>query len=140
MQHSKEKIAFVGFGMCSLYANIETPRSESARELHRPRDRCFSAKLVTTLACHVVSVADPCGRILGFLDRSRYFFFQVAPQLYSRGSVDPVPDPLLLRTSSILCDTTGVLSAQSFPVQCRPIQQFFHFIWHSVTFKVHHFK
>jgi hypothetical protein len=31
-----------------------------------------------------------------FLDRSRYFFFQVAPQLYSRGWVDPVPDPLLL--------------------------------------------
>jgi hypothetical protein len=28
---------------------------------------------------------------------SRYFFFQVAPQLYSRGRVDPVPDPLLLR-------------------------------------------
>jgi hypothetical protein len=24
------------------------------------------------------------GRILGFLDRSRYYFFQVAPQLYSR--------------------------------------------------------
>jgi hypothetical protein len=23
--------------------------------------------------------------ILGFLDRSRYYFFQVAPQLYSRG-------------------------------------------------------
>jgi hypothetical protein len=32
-----------------------------------------------------VSVTDPYGRILGFLDRSRYFFFQVAPQLYSRG-------------------------------------------------------
>jgi hypothetical protein len=42
---------------------------------------------------------DPYGRILGFLDRSRYFFFQVAPQLYSRGCVDPVPDPLLLRKS-----------------------------------------
>jgi hypothetical protein len=27
-------------------------------------------------------------------------FFQVALQLYSRGRVDPVPDPLLLRTSS----------------------------------------
>jgi hypothetical protein len=27
----------------------------------------------------------PHGRILGFLDRSRYYFFQVAPQLYSRG-------------------------------------------------------
>jgi hypothetical protein len=25
------------------------------------------------------------GRILAFLDRSRYCFFQVAPQLYSRG-------------------------------------------------------
>jgi hypothetical protein len=25
------------------------------------------------------------GRILDFLDRSRYLFFQVAPQLYSRG-------------------------------------------------------
>jgi hypothetical protein len=23
--------------------------------------------------CHVVSVTDPSGRILGFLDRSRYF-------------------------------------------------------------------
>jgi hypothetical protein len=31
----------------------------------------------------VVSVTDPYGRILGFLDRGRYFFFQVAPQLYS---------------------------------------------------------
>jgi hypothetical protein len=29
----------------------------------------------------VVSVTDPYGRILGFLDRIRYFFFQVAPQL-----------------------------------------------------------
>jgi hypothetical protein len=49
--------------------------------------------------CHVVSVTDPYGRILGFLDRSRYFFLQVFPQLYSRGWVDPVPDPLLLRKS-----------------------------------------
>jgi hypothetical protein len=35
--------------------------------------------------CRVVSAADPYGRILGCLDRSRYFFFLVAPQLYSRG-------------------------------------------------------
>jgi hypothetical protein len=27
----------------------------------------------------VVSVTDPYGRIVDFLDRSRYFFFQVAP-------------------------------------------------------------
>jgi hypothetical protein len=41
----------------------------------------------------------PYGRILGFLDRSCYFFFQVAPQLYSQGWMDPVPDPLPLRKS-----------------------------------------
>jgi hypothetical protein len=33
----------------------------------------------------VVSVTDPCGPILGFLGWGRYFFFQVAPQLYSQG-------------------------------------------------------
>jgi hypothetical protein len=31
----------------------------------------------------VVSVTIPYCRSLGFLDRSRYFFFLVAPQLYS---------------------------------------------------------
>jgi hypothetical protein len=36
---------------------------------------------------------------LGFLDRSRYFFIQVAPQLSLRGWVDPDPDSLLLRKS-----------------------------------------
>jgi hypothetical protein len=34
---------------------------------------------------------------LSFLDRSRYFFFQVVPHLPARGWVDPVSDPLLLR-------------------------------------------
>jgi hypothetical protein len=38
----------------------------------------------------MVSVTDPYCRIVEFLDWSRYFFFQVAPQLYSRGWVDPV--------------------------------------------------
>jgi hypothetical protein len=51
------------------------------------------------IGCHVVGVTDPYGRILGFLDRSRYFLFQVAPRLYSWGWVDPSPDPLLLRKS-----------------------------------------
>jgi hypothetical protein len=62
----------------------------------------MSAKLVSTFAdrgCRVVSATDPHGRILGFLDRSRYFSIQVAPQLYSRGLVEPVPEPLLLRKS-----------------------------------------
>jgi hypothetical protein len=49
--------------------------------------------------CCVVSTTDPYGCIIWFLDRSRYYFFQVAPQLYSRGWVDPVPDPPLLRKS-----------------------------------------
>jgi hypothetical protein len=62
----------------------KTPWPESARELHRPSDRRLSVKLVpTTLdrGSRVVSVTDPYGRILGFIDRSRYFFFQVYPQL-----------------------------------------------------------
>jgi hypothetical protein len=60
------------------------PEFES--ELYRPSDRPLSAKLVPTFAarwCHVVRVADPYGRILRFLDRSRYFFFQVAIHFYS---------------------------------------------------------
>jgi hypothetical protein len=54
----------------------------------------------------VVSVTNPHGRILGFLDRSRYFFFQVAPQLYSLGWLDPVPDPLLLKKCGIAGNRT----------------------------------
>jgi hypothetical protein len=41
-----------------------------------------------------------------FLERWRYFFFQVGPQLYSRGCVNPVPDPLLLRKSGIAGNRT----------------------------------
>jgi hypothetical protein len=66
----------------------KTPWPESASELYRPSDHRLSAKLVPTFehrGCHVVSVTDPYGRNLGFLDRSRYFLFQVAPHLYSRG-------------------------------------------------------
>jgi hypothetical protein len=79
-----------------------SPWPESASELHRPSDRRLSAKLAPNFAdklCNVVSVTDPHGYILGFVDRSRYFLFQVAPRLYSRGRIDLVPDPLLLRKS-----------------------------------------
>jgi hypothetical protein len=59
------------------YAQIKkTPWSESASELHRPSERRLLAKWFPTFAdrgCHVVSVTDPYGRILGYLDRSRYF-------------------------------------------------------------------
>jgi hypothetical protein len=93
------------YEQCSLRGVITlsyTPWPWSASELNRLRSRRLSAKLVPTFAdrgCHVVSVTDSHGCILGFLDRSRYYFFQVAPQLYSRGWVDPVPDPLRLRKS-----------------------------------------
>jgi hypothetical protein len=56
--------------------NKQTPWSESASELHRPSDRRLSAKSLPTFADrgrYVVTVTDPYGRILGFLDRSRYF-------------------------------------------------------------------
>jgi hypothetical protein len=59
----------------------------------------LAPKLVPTFAdrgCRLVSATS-------FLDPNRYYFFQVAPQLYSRGWMDPVPDPLLLRKSGSLC-------------------------------------
>jgi hypothetical protein len=73
----------------------------SASELYRLSNRSLSAKSVPTFVdrgCHVVSATDSYSRILDFLGQSRYYFFQVAPQLHS-GWVDPVPDPLLLRKS-----------------------------------------
>jgi hypothetical protein len=54
---------------------------KSASELYRPTER---PPLVGEVSdnfrgwCHVVRVMNPYVRILGFLDRSRYFFFQVA--------------------------------------------------------------
>jgi hypothetical protein len=59
--------------------NKQTPWSESSSELYQPSDRCLSAKLVPPFAdrgYHMVSMTDPYGRTLGFLDRSRYFSFK----------------------------------------------------------------
>jgi hypothetical protein len=36
---------------------------------------------VVDRGCHAVSMTDPYDHILGFLDRGRYIFFQVASQL-----------------------------------------------------------
>jgi hypothetical protein len=58
------------------------PWAESASQLYRPP---LVSEVVTTVAgrgCRVVSATDPYGLIIGFLDLSRYFFFQAAPQLY----------------------------------------------------------
>jgi hypothetical protein len=65
--------------------NKQTPWLQSASDLYRPRDRRLSVKLVSSFedrGCSVVSTTDPNGRILCFLDRSPYLFFQVAQQKY----------------------------------------------------------
>jgi hypothetical protein len=46
-----------------------------------------------------VGAMDPHSHLLSFLDRSRYCFFQAAPQLCSQGCIDPFSDPQLLRKS-----------------------------------------
>jgi hypothetical protein len=61
----------------------KTPWPESASETYRQTDRRLSAMLVSTFTdrgYRVVSTTDPHDRILGFIDRNRYFLFQVAPQ------------------------------------------------------------
>jgi hypothetical protein len=83
------------------YSDKTVLRGLSLRANHTIRR--LSAKLVPTFAdggCYMVSVMDPYGCILRFLDRSCYFFLHVAPHLYSRGWMDPVLDPLLRKFRS----------------------------------------
>jgi hypothetical protein len=72
--------------MNKIIKKSKIPWPESGSEFYRPSDRLLSEKLVPTFAdrgCKVVSVMETYSCILGFLHRSRYFFFKVAPQLYS---------------------------------------------------------
>jgi hypothetical protein len=81
----------------------KTPRPEFASEIYRPSYRRLWAKLVPTFSdrgCHVVCLTDPYGRILGFIERSRYVFFQIGPQLYSRGWWTPFQTLLLRKSGS----------------------------------------
>jgi hypothetical protein len=70
---------------------IPPPRSVSTSELYRPSDRRLSAKWLPTFAdrgYHMVSVTSlrPYSR---FSRQEPLLFYQVAPQLYSRGWVAP---------------------------------------------------
>jgi hypothetical protein len=76
---------------------------ESARELYRQSEHRLSAKLMPTFADRVVLRSQRSGSLTAAV---LYFFFQVAPQLYSRGWVEPVPDPLLLRKCSSAANRT----------------------------------
>jgi hypothetical protein len=73
----------------------ETNCVASVREWTVPTERTPPGKLVSTFAdrgYRVVSAKDLYGHILGFIDLSRYFFFQVAAHMHPRGWVDSVPD------------------------------------------------
>jgi hypothetical protein len=105
------KLWDTGRGILVFWINVNAllnfkkpPWHESASKLYRPSNRHLSVNSVSAFAdrrCCVVSVTVPLGRNLGIRDCSHYFFFQVAPQLYSRGWVDPVPDPLLLKKNLV---------------------------------------
>jgi hypothetical protein len=75
----------------------QTPWSEFASELYRPSDRRLSAKWLPTFADRGVPRGQRDGYLRPYSRFSRQeplLFYQVTPQLYSRGWVDPVPDPL----------------------------------------------
>jgi hypothetical protein len=76
---SRNKNSTISFKTVVVHKQNKTPWSESSSELYRQSDSRLSGKLVLTFAdrgCHVVSVTDSYDRILGFLDRSRYFSFK----------------------------------------------------------------
>jgi hypothetical protein len=76
---------------------------------------------------------------LGFLDLSRYFFFLVSPHLSSRGWVDPVPDPLLLRKSGSAGNRTRhlwVCSHELWPLDDRGGPAACIYSLHKVTLQV----
>jgi hypothetical protein len=87
---------------CTVMSYYKPPWLVSTNELYRSSDGRLSTKFVPTFAyrgCHVVSVTDPYVCTLNFLYRERYFFFQVALKLYSRGWEDSIaqgiePGPL----------------------------------------------
>jgi hypothetical protein len=103
----------------SLSKNL-TAWSESESKLYWPRAavcrRCYCQLL------RIEGVTWSAWRIpiLGFLDLSRYFFFQVAPQLYSWGWVDPVSDPLPLWKSGSAGNRTRSSGSVTWNSSMRP--------------------
>jgi hypothetical protein len=102
-----------------------TPWPESTSELYQLRNSRLLAKLVPVFAdreCSTVSTMHSYGSFLGFLYWSHYYFFQVAPQLYSRDWVESIPDPLLLRKSGSAMNQTWdlwICSHELWPLDHR---------------------
>jgi hypothetical protein len=112
-----------------------TNKTNSVTLVHeRITHRRLSAKLVPIFAdrvCCVVSTTDPYDRILGFLIRSSYYFFQAAIQMHSRGWADPVPDPLLLRKSGSARYRTldlWICSQELWPLDHRGVLRYGEFL------------
>jgi hypothetical protein len=79
---------------------------ESASELYRPTERPpLVGDVSANFGGYRVSRGQrnnsPTVVNFGFLDRSRYFL-EIANKLSSRGGVDPIPDPLLLRKKNLV--------------------------------------
>jgi hypothetical protein len=86
-----------------MYFKKQSPMA-SVRERTIPSERSPLVGELSANLCGQRGVAwaarqIPYDRNLGFINRSPYYFSQVAPQLYSRGWADPVPDSVLLRKS-----------------------------------------
>jgi hypothetical protein len=91
------------------FGHKKTPWSESASELYRLSNRRLSMKWLPIFAdkgCHLVSVTDPYGRIQ-FSRQEPLLFYQVAPQLYSRGWVDPVISDITHVKNWVSADSSG---------------------------------
>jgi hypothetical protein len=74
--------------MIQLFEAIEIHSELLASFLRKPLKILREPNILTErppLVGEVSAKFEDRGRILDFLDRSRYFFFQVAPHLYSRG-------------------------------------------------------
>jgi hypothetical protein len=92
-----------------------------SQELYQPSDRRLSEKLVPTFAdrgYHVFSVTDPYGRIFAFLDRSRYFFFQVSSSIIHMRLMGPRSRPTTGSTGK-RARTSWICSQELWPLDHR---------------------
>jgi hypothetical protein len=107
------------FGFLQRSQKKKKLRGLIPRAKYRPSNRRLSAKLVPTSADRVVSHGQRDGSLRLYYWFSRpesLLFFQVAPQLYSQGWVDPVPDPLHLRKFSSVGNQPGPLNLYPRPL------------------------
>jgi hypothetical protein len=84
LQHISENRATKNYKLHGL-----SPR---ANYTDRPTAACRRSDSADR-GCHVVNVTDPTA-VFSVSRQEPLLFYQVAPQLYSRGWVDPVKDPL----------------------------------------------